>query len=363
MKPTRVAVAGCGSIAVGGHLPACRASAEAGLCELVGVCDILPERAQSVSSEYGAPGFGTLAEMLDETRPEVLSITTFPDSHLKLALQAFTAGCHVLCEKPVAMSAAEAAQMVTASEEAGLLLGVCFQYRHWDESVWLKERIAGGDLGHVHSIRTWGGGVHGFATNPDYHRMARAGGGILAHWTIHNLDLALWLLDHPEPVTASAFCHQRLRTAPEALGPSRDVIDVDTVEPEIEDFALAFVRLQGGAVITVEADWLQPPSERHEGWELLGERGAASLSPLRFRIVKDGSWIDDGPGPGTLAPGGYGMERLYTAFLKAVRSGGPSPVPGPEIVRIQRLMDALYDSAAREREVPVRTPNHERGRE
>ena len=363
MNPTRVAVAGCGSIAVGGHLPACRAAAEARLCELVGVCDIVPERGQSVSREYGAPAFGTLAEMLDETRPEVVSITTFPDSHLELALQAFKAGCHVLCEKPVAMNAAEAAQMVTASEEAGRLLGVCFQYRHWDESVWLKERVAGGDLGHVHSIRTWGGGVHGFATNPDYHRMARAGGGILAHWTIHNLDLALWLLDHPEPVTASAFCHQRLRTSPEALGPSRDAIDVDAVEPAIEDFALAFVRLQGGAVITVEADWLQPPSGRHEGWEILGERGAASLSPLRFRIVKDGAWIDDGPDPGALAPSDYGMERLYTAFLEAVRTGGPPPVPGPEIVRIQRLMDALYESAARQREVSVRTPNHERGRE
>ena len=353
MKPTRVAVAGCGSIAVSGHLPACRAAAEAGLCELVGVCDIVPERAQSVARDYGAPAFGTVSEMLAEMHPEVLIITTFPDSHLKLALKALADGCHVLCEKPVAMNAAEAGQMVTAAEAAGRLLSVCFQYRHWDESVWLRERIAAGALGHVHSVRTWGGGVHGFATNPDYHRLARAGGGVLAHWTIHNLDLALWLLDHPEPVTASAFCHQRLSTSPEALGPSLDDIDPATVEPGIEDFAMAFVRLEGGTVITVEADWLQPPSGRHEGWEILGERGAASLSPLRFRIVKDGSWIDAGPPPGALAPGGYGMERLYTAFLKAVRNGGPSPVPSDEIVRMQRLMDALYESAALGREVPA----------
>ncbi len=359
MKPTRVAVAGCGSIAVSSHLPACRAAAEAGLGELVGVCDIVPERAQSVSREYGVPFFDTVAQMLAGTRPDVLVITTFPDSHRDLALQAFASGCHVLCEKPVAMNAAEAAQMVTAAEEAGRLLSVCFQYRHWDESVWLKERIAGGALGHVHSIRTWGGGVHGFATNPDYHRVARAGGGVLAHWTIHNLDLALWLLDHPEPVTASAFCHQRLAAAPEALGPSLDVVDPGAVEPGIEDFATAFVRLEGSAVITVEADWLQAPSERHEGWEILGERGAASLSPLRFRIVKDGSWIDDGPAPGTLAPSDYGMERLYTAFLDAVHAGGPAPVSGAEILRIQRLMDALYESAAQGREVPVRAPSNE----
>ena len=126
---------------------------------------------------------------------------------------------------------------------------------------------------------------------------------------------------------------------------------------------MVFVRLEGGTVISVEADWLQPPSGRHEGWEILGERGAASLSPLRFRIVKDGSWIDDGPPPGALAPSDYGMKRLYNAFLEAVRSGGPAPVAGAEIVRIQSLMDALYESAALGREVPVRAPNHERGRE
>ena len=360
MNPTRVAVAGCGSIAVSGHLPACRAAADAGLCELVGVCDIFPERAEPVSREYGAPSFSTVAEMLAKTRPEVLIITTFPDSHRELTLQALASGCHVLCEKPVAMNAAEAAQMVRAAEEAGRLLSVCFQYRHWDQSVWLKERIAAGALGHVHSIRTWGGGVHGFATNPDYHRVARAGGGVLAHWTIHNLDLALWLLDHPEPVTASAFCHQRLSASPEALGPSLAVIDPAAVEPGIEDFALAFVRLAGGTVITVEADWFQPPSDRHEGWEILGGRGAASLSPPRLRTVRDGSWIDDGPPPGALAPSDYSMERLYTAFLEAVRTGGPAPVSGAEILRLQGLMDALYESAAKGREIPLRATNTER---
>ena len=76
MNPTRVAVAGCGSIAVSAHLPACRSAADAGLCELVGVCDIVPERAEPVSREYGAPSFSTVAEMLAAARPEVLIITT-----------------------------------------------------------------------------------------------------------------------------------------------------------------------------------------------------------------------------------------------------------------------------------------------
>ena len=180
-------------------------------------------------------------------------------------------------------------------------------------------------------------------------------GGVLTHWTIHNLDLALWLLGNPEPLTASAFRHQRLACYPAGLGPSLDAIQPEAVEPEIEDFAVGFVRLADGIVITVEANWLQPPSERHEGWEFLGERGAASISPIRVQLDRGGQWIDDTPPSGTLAPCDYRMERLIAGFLQAVRAGDLAPVSSEEILRIQRLMDALYESAARSHEVAVET--------
>src|SRR5207248_9773873 len=108
-------------------------------------------------------------------------------------------------------------------------------------------------------------------------RAATAGGGVLAHWTIHSLDLALWLLGSPEPTTASAVAHQHVEG------------DVDA---EIEDFGVGLVRLSNGASLTVEANWLQPPSSRPEGWELLGARGAASVSPIRVWLDRDGRWID-----------------------------------------------------------------------
>ena len=208
MGPTRVAVIGCGAIATGGHLPAYRAAAEAGLCLLVGVCDVDPEWAHQTARQYGVQPFERAEEMLARTRPEVVSITTFPSSHRDLALLAFDAGCHVLCEKPVAMHLGEVAEMVQAAERAQRLLSICFQYRYWDESIYLRDRISA--LGQVHAARTWGGNAHCFPSSPGYHRQASAGGGVLAHWTIHNLDLILWLLGNPEPLTASGFCHQRL---------------------------------------------------------------------------------------------------------------------------------------------------------
>jgi predicted dehydrogenase len=354
VEPTRVAVIGCGGIALSGHLPAYQAAAAAGLCRLVGVCDRAPERARAAAERFGGRPFATAEALLAETRPEVVSITTQPDSHRALTLLALAAGCHVLCEKPIALATAEAAAMVQAAERADRLLSICFEYRYWDESVYLRRRLDAGDLGAIHAVRTWGGSVNGFPASPGFHTRASAGGGVLTHWTIHNLDLALWLLGNPEPLTASAVGFQRLRHLPpvafETVLPGTRP---ERVEPAIEDFGLGFVRLAGGAVVTVEANWLQPPSVRPEGWELLGTRGAASLSPIRVWLDQGDAWRDDTPPAGRLAPCDYDMGRLITGFLTAVRDGQPAPVSGAEILRVQRLMDALYASMQRGQEVPV----------
>jgi predicted dehydrogenase len=345
-----VAVIGCGQIGTRGHLPAFAGAAQAGLCTLVGVCDVDRRRAEAAARPYGLPAFASTEALLARLRPDVVSIATLPSSHRALVLQALDAGCHVLCEKPVAMHAGEAAEMVAAAERAGRLLSICFEYRYWDEAVFLRERIAAGHLGGVHSVRTWGGAVDGFPRRSNRYHLSSAGGGVLTHWTIHNLDLALWLLGNPEPLTASAFCLRRRRHRRGPGGgapPPRPQV----VDPEVEDFAVGMVRLPGDAVLTVEANWRQPPSRRPEGWELLGDRGAASISPLRVWADRGGRWVDETPPPGTLAPCDYDMGRLMAGFLERVRAGGPAPVSGPEIERIQRLMDALYESARQEREV------------
>ena len=346
MMPTRVAIIGCGVIARTEHLPAWRGCASAGTCELVGVCDAVHERAQALASEFGVPAFESVEAMLERARPEVVDIATSVPSHHALARQALDAGCHVLCEKPVATDIDEASAMVRAAERADRLFSICFQYRHWDESMYLRRRIAAGDLGHVHAVRTFGGAEHNFPV----HRHALAHRGVISHWTIHNLDLILWMLGNPEPLTASAFAWQRLRGYPPALGLPPGETET-AVHPQIEDFGAGLLRLEGGTVVTLEANWLQAPSPRPEGWEFLGERGNASLSPIRVILDRGGGWVDDTPPAGSLAACDYRMDRLMAGFLAAVRDGAPAPVAPDEILRIQRAMDALYLSVDRGREV------------
>jgi predicted dehydrogenase len=327
----RAAVVGCGSIAREQHLPALRTAAADGLAELVGVCDVDLARAAGL----GVPAFADVDAMLAALRPDVVHVTTLPSSHGPLVRAALGAGCHVLCEKPIAMNEAGAREMVAAAERAGKLLSICFEYRYWEEARYLRERIARGDLGRVFHVRTWGGAAHAFPSSPAYRDPSVAGGGVLAHWTIHNLDLALWLLGNPEPLTASAVGHRH-------------------AAPGVEAFGAGLLRLSDGASLTVEASFLQPPSSRPEGWELLGERGAAWLSPIRVWLDEGDGWRDDTPPAGTIAPCDYDMTDLIHDFLRRARDGGPAPVSGDEILRVQRLMDALYASAAAGREVDVR---------
>ena len=214
MSPTKVAVIGCGQIATTQHLPAFREAAQAGVCSLVGVCDLEPNRLSRAGRQFDIAGFQDAEAMLEKTKSDVVSIATLPSSLRDLAVMCLEAGCHVLCEKPVAMDTGEARDMFRAAETKNRLLSICFEYRTWDESRYLRARIAEGVLGHVHAVRTWGGcayGLPGIAYSP----RGLCGGGVLAHWTIHNLDLVLWLLGNPEPLTASAFCH---KLAPEPGG-------------------------------------------------------------------------------------------------------------------------------------------------
>lgn len=349
MRPTTVGVIGCGHIARAAHLPALMAAHAAGLGTVVGVCDVVAARAQHLAATFGVPCYEHIDALLDRARPDVVSITTPVANHRDLVLQAFDAGCHVLCEKPIAMNLTEADDMLAAAQRADRTLSICLQYRHWQESVYLRERIARGDFGSIHFVRTWGGGPYNFAI----HRRTLPGGGVLAHWTIHNLDLALWLLGHPEPLTASAFCHQRLAEYPAALGPLVDGLDDTRVVPSMEDFAYAMVRLDNNAVISIEANWLQPPGPRNEGWELLAAKGAASINPMRVQLDRAGQWINDSPPSGSLTPCDYTMDQLMIRFLEAVRSGGKPPVTRGEIRRLQKLMDALYASAACGNEVTI----------
>ncbi len=126
---------------------------EDSLAELVGVCDLLPERAEAAGARFQVPSFGDVGQMVRALKPDLCSVATggheYGSDHALPTLQALEGGCHVLCEKPISNEIAPAEAMVAKARERGLCLGVNLNHRFTPAAVLAKRWIAEGRLGHL----------------------------------------------------------------------------------------------------------------------------------------------------------------------------------------------------------------------
>jgi len=145
----RVCVIGMGPI---GNLHA-RIYKEDALAELVGVCDIVPERADAAAKKLGVPAFYDARKMLDSLTPNLCSVTTggyeYGSDHHLPTMQALDAGCHVLCEKPICNEIAPAREMVDKAREKRLCLGVNLNHRFTPAARLARKWVDEGRLGHL----------------------------------------------------------------------------------------------------------------------------------------------------------------------------------------------------------------------
>ena len=123
------------------------------LAELVGVCDILKDRADAAGKKFGVPAFYDAAKMLDALKPDLVSVTTggyeYGSDHYAPTMQALEAGCHVLCEKPICNEIAKAEEMVAKARAKGLCLGVNLNHRFTPAAKLAKRWVDEGRLGHL----------------------------------------------------------------------------------------------------------------------------------------------------------------------------------------------------------------------
>ncbi len=123
------------------------------LCELVGLCDIIEGRADAAAERLGVPGFYETPRMLDELKPDVVSVATggyeYGSDHYEPTMQALEAGCHVLCEKPISNEIGPAEEMVARAREEGLCFGVNLNHRFTPAARLAKKWVDEGRLGHL----------------------------------------------------------------------------------------------------------------------------------------------------------------------------------------------------------------------
>ena len=166
MSKLKVGIIGCGGIANGKHLPALKKNPDV---ELVAFCDIRLERAEKAAKEYGTPDakvYEDYKELLADKAIDVVHVLTPNKEHSFITVDALHAGKHVMCEKPMAKTYAEAKAMVEAAQETGKILSIGYQNRCTAAALQAKKLVEGGELGEIyyakaHAIRrravpTWG---------------------------------------------------------------------------------------------------------------------------------------------------------------------------------------------------------------
>ena len=351
MKSLRAGIIGCGDIAEGKYFPAIKA---AGGIDLLAFCDISEAKAGIACAQHGAPGAKAFTDYQDVLAMDLdlVFICTPNRSHSPITVDALGSGKHVMCEKPMAISAKEAEKMFQAARKTGKLLNIGYQSRFRADSQYLKKAAEAGVLGEVYfakanavrrrAVPTWGVFLNEHAQ----------GGGPLIDIGTHALDLTLWIMDNYKPSYAVGTVYHKLnrdRSPANAWG------DWDPDAFTVEDSAFGFIVMENGATIMLCASWALNTLEVEEATCTLSgtKAGADFHDGLRINGVRHGQQYVEMVGTQT-ETGSVGFcqgkevkpEVLeMQTFLKAVRGEGKLCVLPEQALVVTRILEGIYESA------------------
>ncbi len=320
------------------HRQAIEANAELG-ARLVAVGHYRPERFDELSATFGVPCLSQ-EELIAHPDVDVLCICTPSGHHADQAIAAAKVGKHLLVEKPMALTLADADAMIEACNDAGTLLGVVLQRRAEPLFQRMKAAIDAGDLGEL----TLGVVTMPYSRDAAYYNQAEwrgtwrlDGGGVLMNQGIHIIDLLVWLLGDPVSIQAHAATLHR--------------------PVEVEDVAAAVLRFANGALATIAATTTAAPGFAHrleiygtnggiqiegetvQGWTLADET-KGTVEPF----VSDGE-VTAGAGADPRGIAASGHIAIVRDLLQALRNGRKPTIDGAEGRRSLAAVLGIYAAA------------------
>lgn len=332
MNQLKVAVVGCGCISVM-HLDSIIALPES---ELVGVCDIKPERAQKAAEKYNTKAYTDYMQMFKTENPDVVHICLPHYLHTVVAKDAFNLGINVICEKPMSIKYEDALDAVNEAEKKNVKYGIIFQCRYNTPSQLVKRRIIDGRLGAVKCGRitlTWYRPDNYYDSSDWKGTWDKEGGGVVIDQAIHSLDLANWFIDS-SPIEIQSTLHNRNH---------KNMI--------VEDSAEGLIKYENGALLSFYAMnnyFYDEPIEIR----LFCENGTACLSYDEATInYCDGTVETIKNQPQTLVEYSGGKSYWGTQhavqihqFYQSVMGNEPLEISGKEALKIQKIVCDIYNN-------------------
>ncbi len=372
-RKLRVAIIGCGGIAKS-HMKSLLKQPDV---EIVAGADIVPGKAKAFFESFGVENaktdYASHKELLDDAslHLDAVTICTYNRQHAAPAIYALKKGLHVLLEKPFTVTLDEAVEVMKAEKESGKILSIGFQPRFDANMKMIKKIVESGALGDIYYIQTGGGRRRGIPAlkHTTFIEDTTAGVGALGDIGCYSLDMVLNAIGYPKPLTVSGYTSDFFGKDPNYSG------YVAKGHPEyakkfgVDDFAAAFIRLEGGIVLDFRISWAMNMDTAGDTL-ILGTKGG-------LRIPSTECW--NGSVGGTMklyhevcgeqteteipiiitkeAKAGIKLFDLkIRSFCDAIKNGGTAPVPTSQILYNQAIIDGIARSAELGREVEIVIP-------
>ena len=341
----KYALIGCGRISPN-HIEA----AKNNHLDFAAMCDILPEVMEEKSVKFqleNVARYTDYKKMLEEQKPELVAIATESGKHAAIALDCIAAGCHVIIEKPIALSIADADAIIEAGKKARVAVCANHQNRFNKSVQYIRKALEAGRFGklsHGAAHVRWNRGK-GYYEQAPWRGTWAQDGGCLMNQCIHNIDLLRWMMgDEAEEVMAytDQLQHPYL---------------------EAEDIGMALVKFRNGSYGLIEGTTNVYPKNLEETLYIFGQNGTVKAGGTSDNIIEEWSFADGLDDPEFVKATyhenppnvyGFGHTPLYADVIDAIRTGRKPYVDGEAGKRALELVLAIYKSAAEHR--PIRLP-------
>ncbi|AMM91565.1 Gfo/Idh/MocA family oxidoreductase [Peribacillus simplex] len=338
MYKLKMGIIGAGGIAQKRHIPAFQKFQDKVV--LYAIHDIDEMKAREVAREFHIEKvFTNYEEMFAEV--DAVTIATPNKFHAEISIAALQAGVHVLCEKPMAITTEECKAITEAANISGKVLSTAYHYRFMKEAQAAKKMIQAGEIGEpyvarVQAIRRRKVPGWGVFTSKELQ-----GGGSVIDYGCHLLDLALWLMDDPEPIEIVGSTYNYVSKGVDQVNLWGNF---DASVFEVDDHATAYIKFANGASLLFETSWAANIREEATVLSLSGTQGGLDVFPLVLNQAKHGMLLNSEAVwmPGEDTPDLQQAENFIDSCLGLVE-----PLVKPsEAMKVSKIIEAIYQSSA-----------------
>jgi len=331
MQPIPCALIGLGHIS-NAHLQAIAACKD-GL-QLVAVCDPSIEKARKIAQELNVAAYNDPRQLLAQESPELMILCTPNGLHAEQGILATNHGCHVLTEKPIAVTQADAEQLIRACHHHSVNLMVVMQLRFLPTVLALKRCIDEGRLGRIYfaQCNLFWTRPQSFYDESKWRGSRKLDGGMFVNQGIHYLDLMQWMLGEVESVQSISA----------TLGRSI----------ETEDTGAVLLKWRSGTIGSFNETMLTYPKNMETSLTILGEKGSVRLAGNGLNQFTH--WEVEGglPRPETVE-NFHAHTAYYQHVVRVLRHGEPPLVSGEESMKSLQLVAAIHEASLPDRIVPI----------